>query len=38
VCDVTKVRLFSLLILLVSLSAYFGLFFRPGGFSDGGYW
>jgi hypothetical protein len=35
---VTKVRLLSLLILAISLSAYLGLVFRAGGFNDGGYW
>jgi len=35
---VTKVRLFSLLILASSLSAYLGWCFRLGGFNDGGFW
>jgi hypothetical protein len=35
---VNKARLFSLLILAASLSAYLGLFFRPIGFNDGGFW
>jgi hypothetical protein len=36
--NVTKVRLFSLLVLAASLSAYFGFVFKLGGFSDGGFW
>jgi hypothetical protein len=34
----TKVRLFSLLVLASSLSAYLGVCFKLGGFSDGGFW
>jgi hypothetical protein len=35
---VTKARLFSLLILASSFSAYLGWCFKPIGFSDGGFW
>lgn len=34
----TKVRLFSLLILASSLAAPLGWVFRLGGFNDGGFW
>jgi hypothetical protein len=35
---VTKARLFSLLIIALTLSMYLGFCFRLGGVNDGGYW
>jgi hypothetical protein len=36
--NVTKTRLFSLLILAICVAQVLGFVFKPIGFSDGGFW